>query len=144
MSNYNFKKINDVRREDDQYYEGCFWIIANTFEDIIKNKFNIEYSKYLVNYEGTPSSDISRKDKVHQTIWNNSLKYKYDGKDYTYYPRGRVTVYNGKTYINITPKINLPYVIDKIFEIYDLDRFNKSSEIEIIDEDTKHYQFELK
>lgn len=35
------KKENVVKKEDDRYYSGSFWIIADSIESIRLNKFEI-------------------------------------------------------------------------------------------------------
>lgn len=135
--------LNEVRKEDDIYYDGCFWITADSFSDILDGKGKLEGIKYAVNFEGDETSKTPRKEKVHQSVWEKEYKNKYN-KEYTYFPRGRVSQYMGKTYININPKINIPYIIDKIFEFYDLNRFDRANDIIIKEENGEHYKFGLK
>ena len=46
------KILNEVRKEDDLYYTGAFWIVADSFSDIIKGNFRIVGNKILTDYNG--------------------------------------------------------------------------------------------
>lgn len=135
-------KLVEVKREEDLYYSGCFWVVANTFEDIIKGNFKLLVDKYLVDYEGKEVLPTERKLKVHKNIWDTKYKKIYN-EEYNYYPRGRVSFYNGKCYINLVTNVNFPKVMHKIYEEFDLNRLN-NDEIEIIEESKEHYNFLLK
>lgn len=135
-------KLKEVRKEDDYYYNGCFWVVANSYRDILMGNFTLISDKYLVDYEGNELLKTDKKSKIHQDIWNRKYKNTY-GVDYTYYPRGRVSFYKGEYFINITPKINLPEIIDKITKEYEISRIPKDK-VFIKDEDTEHYKFQLK
>lgn len=74
-------------------------------------------------------------------MWD-SYKKDYD-VEYDYYPRGRVSVYNGKAYININSICNTPKVIDSILSFYcirDLDYEISYNDVN----QGSHYDFKLK
>lgn len=108
------KKIAATRKEDDVYYQGPFWIIADTFKDIHRGKFELVGEKYLCNYSGEyVTNSTSKAQKTHKNIWDK-ISAEYDDVDYTYYPRGRVAIYEGAAFIHINSKCNIPSVIDTI------------------------------
>ena len=115
------KQLNEIKKEDDLYFNGCFWIVAESFKDILIGNFKLEGIRYLVNDDGDEISETPVKAKIHQNVWENNYKNNYKCS-YMYFPRGRVSHYKGITYININPKINTPEIIDKIFEYYDLNK----------------------
>ena len=130
----------------DIYYEGPFWVIAPSLVDIRRGNFELEGLKIPCDYEGHILSDeVSRKGQVHKRYWKDVLQEKYPGKEYNYYPRGRVGIFeaNGIAYIFINSQFNNPFVIDKVVEEYGLE--NLELEIEPNDvEQGGHYGFQLK
>ena len=141
------KFLNEVRKEDDLYYCGPFWIIGNSVKDIFKGNFNIIGEKIAVNFKGDYlDSTLKRKGSTsHSALWQ---KYEKDfgNKSYTYFPRGRVRLYDGEVYIHINSKMNTPKVIDAIIKFYNLQKFSQENiNIEHDDElQGSHYNFELK
>lgn len=139
----NEQMLTEVKKEDDSYFCGPFWITGKSFLDILKGEFNIEATKYLCNYNGDILNNSSSKSqKTHKKVWDK-LKSKYDGVEYTYYPRGRVSVYNGVAFIHINSKCNTPKIIDAIVKEYCLDKLSINIDLN----DTyqgNHYNFELK
>lgn len=134
-------KLNESRKEDDLYFQGAFWLKANTFKDIMLGKFELLVgSKLLSNYSGEyVNTNQSKNSLTHKKLWDNVS----DGHSWTYYPRSRVSIYNGIAYIHLNSKCNSPAIIDKIISEYCLDKL----EIEIDLNDTyqgSHYDFELK
>lgn len=133
-----------VRKEDDLYYQGPFWIIAESFKDILRGDFKIIGEKYVCNYDGNYTDDkTSKNQKTHKYLWNNKYKLQYNQDDYTFYPRGKVSIYQGTAFIHINSRCNIPKVIDKIINDYNISKL----EIEIDLNDTyqgSHYDFKLK
>ena len=136
--------IKEVRKEDDLYFQGPFWIIANSFAEIHRNNFRIIGQKFLCNHEGDYLDDTTKKSqKTHKSVWKRYYEDEYQTEDYTFYPRGRVAVYQGTAFIHINSKCNLPEVIDAIVNEYSLTGLN----LEIDENDTyqgSHYHFKLK
>lgn len=141
-------KLNETKKEDDLYFNGCFWVIADSFEDIIHNKYTLLCNKYLVDFSGNEVSPTPKNSKTHFSVWENNFKSQYPGKSYTYYPRGRVNIYNGKVYINLNSKLMLnPTILDNIYKEYQLQNFKWGTDIETAGIDLiqgNHYDFELK
>ena len=70
-------RIIEVRKEDDLYYQGPFWIISDNFLNILKGNFNIISELYPCNYNGDYKDNISKSAKTHKKVWDN-LKQDYN------------------------------------------------------------------
>ncbi len=136
------KILYETRKEDQLYFQGPFWIIADSFIDIHRNKFSLECKKVLSDYEGNIVDDTSKNSVTHKNWWKNNLQDKYN-QDFDYYPRGRVAIYNGIAFIHINSKCNINFVIDKIVNEYELSGLE--IEVECNDEyQGSHYDFRLR
>ena len=134
--------LKEVRKEDNNYFEGSFWIIADSVDKLLCGYFDIIGQKELTTYEGIRNRDRNVKLLTHKQLWD-SYKKNYNNVYYDYYPRGRVSVYNGKAYININSICNTPKVIDSILSFYcirDLDYEISYNDIN----QGSHYDFKLK
>lgn len=137
-------KLNETKKEDDTYYQGAFWIISDSFKDILRGNFKIDGIRLESDYEGNYTNfNQSQKRITHKMLWGDNFSNKYGkDKDYTFYPRGRVAIYKGTAFIHINSKCNTPKIIDEIIKTYNIGRL----EIEIDLNDTYqggHYDFEL-
>lgn len=142
------KYIKAEDKEHALYFKGPFWVVADSVNAIQTGKFVIMGEKYLVDYDGNYTDDItSKRPKTHKQLWKWILnEVNSNGKAFpescTYYPRGRVEVYKGKAYIHLNSICNTPKVIDEITKEYGIGKLDI-----IIDlNDTyqgSHYDFEL-
>ena len=136
-------KLAEMRKEEDTYYQGAFWIIGNSVEEILAGKYELECVKldcdYYGNYIVPP---ISHRALSHERLWEEKIKFKYgESIPFNYYPRGRVGVSNGKAYINlyfdsrdIRSKIIKEYELEKLDTIiFKPEEYNEGS----------HYSFLL-
>ena len=137
------KLVVGTRKEDELYYQGPFWIIADSFKDIHRGKFKLIGEQLLTDFSGNYINDVtSKSQKTHKKVWE-VYKSQYKDVDYTFYPRGRVAIYEGTAFIHINSKCNIPSVINAITDMYHLDKL----EIEVDLNDTyqgSHYDFQLK
>ena len=136
------KILKEVRKEENNYFEGSFWIIADSVDKLLCGYFDIIGQKELTTYEGIRNRDRNVKLLTHKQLWD-SYKKNYNNVYYDYYPRGRVSVYNGKAYININSICNTPKVIDSILSFYcirDLDYEISYNDVN----QGSHYDFKLK
>lgn len=134
--------LNEVRKEDDLYYEGAFWIKGNSVRDIKKGNYEIIGIKIPCNYMGTPLTDRSKRSLTHLRLWPEYNKG-LENKPYNYLPRGRVAIYNGVAYIHLNSLFNQPDLVDKLEKEYNLGKL----EIDLDFNDTyqgSHYDFLLK
>lgn len=134
--------LNEVRKEDDLYYTGAFWIVADSFTDIIRGNFRIVGNKILTDYEGNfKQAIISKRSLSHKALWDHKFKAELNSdKEFDYYPRGRVGLISGKAYININWHCNMPKIIDSVTDMYEIRKLDP----EIVMEDGAHYEFKLK
>lgn len=138
------KKIVSVRKEDNQYFQGPFWIIADSVKDIHRGKFCLIGEKYLSNYSGEYlDTSLSKSNRTHKKIWDNKLSPNYNFVPYNYYPRGRVAIYEGTAFIHINSKCNIPSLIDRVIDEYELDGLEIEIDLNDIYQGS-HYDFLLK
>lgn len=139
-------RISETRKEDNWYFKGPFWVIADSVHSILTGDYSILCEKELCTYEGNlHRSRSERKEQTHEQVWNKlKLQYKDIGNlPYNYYPRGRVEVYQGKAYININSLLNKPQIINDIIKEYQIE--NLDYYVYNIDKlQGEHYSFELK
>lgn len=136
--------VTGTRKEDELYYQGPFWLIADNFKDIHRGKFEIIGELLPCDYSGNYVNDTTSKSaKTHKRIWESDYAKKYNNVDYAYYPRGRVAIYEGTAFIHLNSKCNIPSVIDAVIDKYKI----KKLEIEVDLNDVyqgSHYDFALK
>lgn len=140
------KILTEVRKEDDLYNIGPFWIVSHSLKSILTNNFEIKGIKIPVDYNGNYTNEFLRKKSStsHNKIWTQIDKVN-KSSGYTYYPRGRVRIVNGEVFIHLNSKVNTPQVINKIIEFYNLQKLSKNVSIEEDDLiQGSHYNFELK
>lgn len=129
--------------EDECYFQGPFWIVADTFKDIHRGRFKLIGEKYLCDYQGNYIVDESSKSaKTHRVAWKQ-YEAEYGIDDYTYYPRGRVAVYDGTAFIHINSKCNIPSVIDAIISTYNVSELDVEIDLNDVYQGS-HYDFKLK
>ena len=137
-------QLNEIRKEDDLYFKGAFWVIADSVDNILTGNYELLCNKTICTYEGhLDRNRPDRKNETHEVIWNLEYKDKYNGVSYKYYPRGRVEVYNGKAYININSILNNPNIIDNIRREYGVEKLDYSIGLNDLAQGS-HYDFELR
>ena len=122
-------------------YSGLFWIIADSFEEILNGNFQLAAEKYAVDEQGKPREAVSPERKSHKYIWDERFKEKY-GHSYKYYPRGSVVAGNKRAYMNMHSDTYLSQVVDAVtreFELRGLEHFPIFR-----DEAPWYYTYELK
>lgn len=135
-------KLNEVRKEDDLYFEGPFWIISPSMEELNKGNFTILSNQYLVDFYGKPVLPLSRYQSTHEYIWNSKYKDSFGVHPYNYYPRGRVVFKDGKVYLNIPKGLPDDLIKKEVARKFDYDEFDN-----VFYKDPtsgNHYTFELK
>lgn len=114
-------KIEEMRKEDNYYLVGPFWIIGKSLEEISKGNFQILARKFLVDYEGDYISRVPRSQFLHLHIWKE-YQSQFGNVSYNHFPRGRVS-WNSeehKAWINIPEGLNESMILKKIQEEYDI------------------------
>lgn len=133
--------LKETRKEEDSYFAGAFWIVADSVHEMLIGNFEIVGERLLTFFEGVRNRDREVKLQTHQNLWSE-YKADYENKPYDYYPRGRVSVYKGKAYININSICNTPKIIDKIREYYRVDKLDCVVTCNDIEQGS-HYDFKL-
>ena len=136
--------LNEIRKEEDTYYQGAFWILADSVKDIYRGNYTLIGNKLLSDYNGNYVEKIdSKKALTHKRLWSEYAPEGLKDKDYTYLPRGRVAIYEGTAFIHLNSRMNMPELVDAIIEMYSLNKL----EIELDFNDAyqgSHYDFQLK
>lgn len=136
--------LTEVRKEDDLYYNGVFWIVADSVKDILKGKFKLVGKKFEVDYDGNYLNPVRGKEMTHKYIWENEFTSTYNNVPFNFYPRLRCNVYKGQVFINLHSLINLPKVIDAVTDACNYHKLNNGFEIDNNDEEQgSHYNFLL-
>lgn len=102
-------KVLAVRKEDDSYYQGAFWIVGDSVKDIKRGNFQIVGVQILSDFNGKYLEQISSKSGLtHRSLWNRTFKKEVNPEvDYNYYPRGRVEIDNkNRAIIYLNPNIS--------------------------------------
>lgn len=136
-------KLEEVRKEEDLYYQGAFWIKGESIREIKRGQFKLVGAKLPCQYTGE-YLDLGRSkgSLTHRRLWPEYNRG-YEDKPYNYLPRGRVAIYEGVAYIHLNSLFNQPSIIDAVIEEYSLEKL----EIELDFNDTyqgSHYDFLLK
>ena len=139
------KQLNEVRKEDDLYFVGPFWIIAESEVAINKGQFKLIGETFPVDYQGDYQTNVSSRKgtTAHKQLWTNYVA-DYPDKSYKYFPRGRVRIVDGEVFIHLNSKMNNPYVVNAVVNMYGLSKL--SDNINIEEDDLlqgNHYDFEL-
>lgn len=119
--------------------KGIFWCINhNTDEPSLISKavecdINGNVAVSDVTYTSKSGANFN-----HKIEWKNIDKSISKGKDFNYYPRGRVEVKNSGVIIYLNPDINNDLVIGKIIEEFDL---KGVGDIKIKSDGSKHYEY---
>lgn len=135
-------KLNEVRKEDDLYFEGPFWIISPSMEELNKGNFTILSNQYLVDFYGKPVLPLTKYQSTHEYIWNSKYKDSFGVHPYNYYPRGRVVFKDGRVYLNIPKGLPDDLIKKEVARKFDYDEFDN-----VFYKDPtsgNHYTFELK
>ena len=135
-------ELKEVRKEDNIYYQGAFWIIGDNVKYIKRGNFTIRGIQIPSTYDGEYlRSFVSKASLTHKRLWF-SYSNGFEDKPWNYFPRGRVAIYKGTAYIHLNSLFNQPDIIDKIIEMYKI----RDLEIEIDLNDAyqgSHYNFLL-
>lgn len=137
------KSAFEVRKEDDYYFVGPFWIISDSVEELNKGNFKLIIETFLVDYGGNYLNRVPRSQFTHKGIWESKYKNNYGNLPFDYYPRGRISFYNGQIFVNIPRGLNETLVIKALSEPYDFD-YNIVTVKYTDPTSGNHYSFQLK
>lgn len=132
----------ESRKEDDLYFQGIFWVVADSFEDILNNNFKLISEKFLVDYSGKLQQPFDSKFWSHKDIWEKKYETEYNGVGYKYYPRGRIVVKNGKAWMNMHSDIYLPQIVDAVTSEFQISKLEHIPSFKN-GADGSHYDYQL-
>ncbi len=132
--------LNEVKKEDNLYLVGPFWLISKSLEELNKGNFELLAYKFLVDYNGNYETRVPKSQFTHKGIWENEIKRP---ESYDYFPRGRVSCNHGDTTINIPKGLNERLILERLAKEYGF----KASDVNVKYTDPtsgNHYTFSLK
>lgn len=131
-------------KEDSNLYRGIFWI-----KDVDDIESSDLYFQIPCDLDGNISSDfhispqLSSKDTTnynHKNLWNSLSKKMTDGKEYNYYPRGRVEIHNGIATIYCSPYIATNELKSWLVNKFNLTSHNGIKKVKMIADGSNHYR----
>ena len=128
--------------EDSQLYKGIFWIT-----DIDNINSSQLYFQIPCSSNGLPDNDVnveysskSGNNFNHKNTWNKLTKKETNGKDYDYYPRGRVEISNGKANIYVNPNIANDDLKNWCISKFNLNKHNGINKVVLHPDYSNHYK----
>ena len=79
----------------------------------------------------------------HRVEWSKLPKSVTGGKDYNYYPRGRVEFQHQKARIFLNPVLNEERFVERIKDIFGLEKEHGIQSVKVITDGSKHYKSEV-
>ena len=118
-------QFTEVKKEDDLYFKGDFWIKGTSVKDVIRGNFNLLCEKRQCDINGNDVNAAGSKNSLDHTTLRKSKSGKdQSDKSFDYYPRGRVSIDKGTAFIYIHPILNTPALIDAIIKEYGIDKLD--------------------
>lgn len=136
-------RIVSSRKEDELYFQGPFWIVGKSFKSILSGNFQIAAKKELCDFTGKYINFNESKSQLsHRVVWETIKGDINPDVDYTYYPRGRIAISDGKYWIHINSKCDTPEIISAIEEEYPNDKLEVVKDFNDVYQGS-HYEFQL-
>lgn len=118
-------QFTEVKKEDDLYFQGDFWIKGTSVRDVIRGNFNLLYEKRQCDINGNDVNAVGSKNSLnHKNPRKSGSRKDQSDKSFDYYPRGRVSIDKGTAFIYIHPILNTPALIDAIIGEYGIDKLD--------------------
>ena len=135
-------QLCEVKKEDDLYFQGAFWIVGDSIKEIIRGNFELLAEKRLCDIDGKNIDFTSKNSLSHKNLWKNGYNKDFELLPFDYYPRGRVSIYKGTAFIHIHSILHTPALIDAIIDTYGIDKLDIEVERNDILQGS-HYDFRL-
>ena len=139
-------EFDDLMRllEGKELSKGIFWIkdIDNPEGSIVYFDIPCRSSGEILVYDDSINSKNGNTYN-HEKTWNSLSRDITDGRDYDYYPRGRVDIHNGKADIFISPHLNTEDVMNVIIDKFCLNKYNGINKIRVVVDGSDHYRCHL-
>lgn len=131
-----------ILNEDHQLYKGVFWIID---PNNIENNKNYCFTIPSDQYGNIDSTDLELNAKTgttynHEKLWKSLPRLFTQGKQYNYFPRGRVEIQNSKATIYLNPTINNEEVQKFLIDEFHLTKSNGINKIVFHSDGSEHYK----
>lgn len=137
------RQLTEVKKEDDLYFQGAFWITGDSVKDIIRGNFNLICEKRLCDINGKDVNITGSKNSLnHKNLWKSEFGKDQNDKSFDYYPRGRVSIYKGTAFIHIHSILHTPAIVDAVINEYGIDKLDVEVERNDILQGS-HYDFLL-
>ncbi|MBQ3544831.1 MAG: hypothetical protein IJA34_07600 [Lachnospiraceae bacterium] len=120
--------------------KGLFWCVESNSDKTTLITKTVECDvggNALTNVEYTSKSGMNFNHKIE---WGKLDKIITKGKEYNYYPRGRVEINKNKITVFLNPDINNDIVINKVIEEFELQDING---IRIVVDGSRHYRHQI-
>ena len=127
--------------EDLELYKGIFWIVD--LENLDNNRnycFKIPSDVYGNPIDDNLDLNAKRGSTYnHKLVWDRLSRKLTRGKQYNYYPRGRIEIHNGVAKIFLNGNINREDVVDFLISEFNIIPHNGVKNIKIIEDNSQHY-----
>ena len=99
-------------------YKGIFWLIEG---ELYTKKLECDKLGNVIG-DGSGLNSKSGDNFNHRLTWEGLPKNVTHGKEYNYYPRGRVEIKGGKAVIYLNPALNSEEMLAELTRLFGLDR----------------------
>ena len=123
----------------DKLYRGIFWIKDVGFYDAVVVKVKCSSEGLFTELPDFRCLAKSGKEFNHQATWKTLSKTETEGKEYNYYPRGRVQIKRGKAIIYANGNIASDKLLNWAIREFNLSKENGINLITIKSDMSNHY-----
>lgn len=114
-------------------YKGIFWLIEG---ELYAKKIECDRSGKVIG-DGSELNSKSGDNFNHRLTWEGLPKSVTHGKEYNYYPRGRVEIKNGKVVIYLNPALNNEEILAELTRLFGLDELDS---VRVKNDGSRHYR----
>lgn len=114
-------------------YKGIFWLIEG---ELYTKKLKCDKSGNVIG-DGNGLNSKSGDSFNHRLTWEGLPKNVTHGKEYNYYPRGRVEIKGGKAVIYLNPALNSEEMLAELTRLFGLDALDF---VRVKNDGSRHYR----
>lgn len=114
-------------------YKGIFWLIEG---ELYTKKLECDKSGNVIG-DGSGLNSKSGDNFNHRLTWEGLPKNVTHGKEYNYYPRGRVEIKGGKAVIYLNPALNSEEMLAELTRLFGLDELGF---VRVKNDGSRHYR----
>jgi hypothetical protein len=119
-------------------YKGVFWYAEG---ELLSFLIPCNNMGEVIGESEYPLNSKSGGNYNHNLLWESLPKKITGGKQFNYYPRGRVEIKNGKASVFLNPDINYEDIQNLIVERFDLTKENGINKVTFLSDGSNHYQY---